>query len=378
MVRGSSSSSESSRSGGPTKGRPHAAGRQPHDYPNENPNEKRARPVNNQNNTITKTMKAVVSCTYGTVETIRVEDVARPTPAENQILVRNHATVVTTAMCEARAGASLTPRLYFGLAKPKWPILGTNFSGEVAAVGSAVTRFAVGDRVAGANVTDFGATAQYLLVSEDGVVAAKPDNLTDEEVVAVFDGSLTALPFLRDAASARGGQSILINGAAGGIGTAAIQIAKHYGATVTAVCSTENVALVTSLGADHVIDRTAADFTSNSDSYDVIFDTVGKSSFTRCRAALKADGLYMTTVPSLAILILKACTSRFGRKKATILFTGLAKPAEMAKDLRFIAGLAAAGEFVPTIGTASPMGEAADVYTLVGSGRKVGSAVVSL
>jgi NADPH:quinone reductase-like Zn-dependent oxidoreductase len=323
-------------------------------------------------------MKAVVSRTYGAVETLRVEDVARPSPADHQVVVRNHATVVTAAMCEARAGASLMPRLYFGLAKPKWPILGTNFAGEVAAVGSAVTRFAVGDPVAGANMTDFGATAQYLLVSEEGVIAAKPEDLTNEEVVAAFDGSLTALPFLRDAARLRSGQSILINGAAGAIGTAAIQIAKHYGATVTAVCSKENIALVTSLGADRVIDRTIANFTANHDSYDVIFDTVGKSSFIRGRAALKANGLYMTTVPSLAILIQKAWTSKFGRKKATILFTGLAKPAEMAKDLRFITALVAIGEFVPTIGTVSSMDEAAAVYTLVGSARKVGSAVITL
>ncbi len=334
--------------------------------------------MNDKTITRARTMKAVVSRTYGTVETLRVEDVVCPTPANTQILVRNHATVVTTAMCEARAGASLMPRLYFGLAKPKWPILGTNFAGEVAAVGSAVTRFAVGDRVAGANVTDFGATAQYLLVDEAGAVVAKPDHLTDEEAVAVFDGSLTALPFLRDAARARSGQSILINGAAGAIGTAAIQIAKHYGANVTAVCSTENMALVRSLGADTIIDRTVADFTTHHDSYDVIFDTVGKSSFTRCRAGLKSNGLYMTTVPSLAILIQKAWTSRFGGKRALIIFTGLAKPIEMAKDLRLVADLAATGRFVPTIGTVSPMDNAADVYTLVGSGRKVGSAVVSL
>lgn len=227
-------------------------------------------------------------------------------------------------------------------------------------------------------MTDFGATAQYLLVSEEGVIAAKPEDLTNEQVVAAFDGSLTALPFLRDVARLRSGQSILINGAAGAIGTAAIQIAKHYEATVTAVCSTENIALVTSLGADRVIDRTISDFTVNHDSYDVIFDTVGKTSFTRCRAVLKANGLYMTTVPSLAILIQKALTSKFGRQKATILFTGLAKPAEMAKDLRFIAGLVAAGAFMPTIGTISPMDNAAQVYTSVGSGRKVGSAVISL
>ena len=148
----------------------------------------------------TKTMRAVVSRSYGATDTIRVEGIAVPVPEDNEILVRNHATVVTAAMGEVRAGASLTPRLYFGLLKPKWPILGTNFAGEVAVVGAAVTRFAVGDRVAGANMARFGASAEYLVIPEKGVIVSTPDELTDEEAVALFDGSLTALPFLRDAA----------------------------------------------------------------------------------------------------------------------------------------------------------------------------------
>ncbi|WP_338145410.1 NAD(P)-dependent alcohol dehydrogenase [Cryobacterium sinapicolor] len=194
-------------------------------------------------------------------------------------------------MCEARAGSALT-RMYFGLRKPKWPILGTNFSGEIEAVGSSVVEFQVGDRVSGVNVTNFGAYAEYVVVQEDGVIAAKPGNLSDEEAVAVFDGSITALPFLRDGARLRSGQSILINGASGAVGTAAMQLAKRYGATVTAVCSTSNVALVTSLGADHVIDYTRRDYTDTYDTYDtydVIFDAVAKSSFTRSRRALKRD-----------------------------------------------------------------------------------------
>jgi NADPH:quinone reductase-like Zn-dependent oxidoreductase len=322
-------------------------------------------------------MKAIVSRTYGTAdEVLRVEQVAKPVPNDSEVLVRNYASVVTAALCEARAGTPLT-RLYFGLAKPKWPILGTNFSGRVEAVGSSVTRFQVGDRVSGVNVTDFGAHAEYVLVPEDGVIAPSPASLTDEEAVAVFDGSVTALPFIRDTARLRPGQSILINGASGAVGTAAIQLAKHYGATVTAVCSAANFELVTSLGADTVIDYNSADFTRNIDAYDVIFDAVGTSSFMRSRKALKPGGLYMRTVPTLAILVQMLWTSKFGRKRAAIAFTGLAKPAVMASNLEYIGELVESGDFVPVIDTTHPMEQAAAAHRHVESGRKTGSAVIT-
>jgi len=322
-------------------------------------------------------MKAIVSRSYGAPESLHIEDVAKPVPGDNDVLVLNRASVVTAAMCEARAGSPLT-RMYFGLRKPKWPILGTNFSGEIEAVGSSVVGFQVGDRVSGVNVTNFGAYAEYGVVPQDGVVAAKPSNLSDEEAVAVFDGSITALPFLRDGARLRSGQSILINGASGAVGSAAIQLAKHYGATVTAVCSTANVELVTSLGADHVIDYTTRDFTDNRDTYDVIFDAVAKSSFIRSRRALKRDGLYLTTVPTLAVLLQMLWTSKVGRKKAAIVFTGLAKPAQMVKNLVFIAELAEAGKLVPVIGSTHPMRNAADAHRHVETGHKVGSAVITI
>ncbi len=322
-------------------------------------------------------MKAIVSRAYGAPETLRIEEVSKPVPAEGQVLVRNRASVVTAAMCNARQG-SLTARMYFGLRKPKWPILGTNFSGAIDAVGSGVAGFAVGDLVSGVNVTDFGAHAEYVLVSADGVIGARPAGLTDAQAVAVFDGSITALPFLRDAARLKPGQSILINGASGAVGTAAIQLAKHYGAIVTAVCSTANVALVKSLGADAVIDYTTDDFTANHDSYDVIFDTVAKSSFARSRRALKSGGIYLTTEPSLTILLQMLWTSRIGRKRAAIAFTGLAKPAAMRRDLAFVGELAESGAFIPVIGRTFPMDRADEAHRLVDSGRKTGSAVIAI
>jgi NADPH:quinone reductase-like Zn-dependent oxidoreductase len=231
------------------------------------------------------TMKAMVSRHYGEPEVLAIEEVAKPAPKTGELLIRNRASVVTAAMCHARAGSDLSTRLYFGLRKPKWPILGTNFSGVVEAVGSSVTRFRVGDRVAGTNATNFGAFAEYIVVADDGAIVPRPTNLSDGQTVAVFDGAVTALPFLREVARLQSGQSVLINSASGAVGTAAIQLAKHFGATVTAVCSTANLELVKAVGADAVIDYTAEDFTRNLDSYDIIFDTVAASSFLRSRRA---------------------------------------------------------------------------------------------
>lgn len=324
----------------------------------------------------TSTMKAVVSRHYGPPESLTVDSIPRPVAGPAEVLIRNHASVVTAAVVEARRGLPLA-RLYFGLTGPKWPVLGTNFSGVVEAVGDSVTRFAVGDRVAGVKVAGFGAHAQYLAVDQDAVIALAPTGLTDSEAVAVFDGAITALPFLRDGARLASGQTILINGAAGAIGSAAIQLAKHFGAHVTAVCSAGNLDTVRSLGADVAIDYATEDFTRARDRYDVVFDTVAKSSFLRSRRSLTRDGIYLTTVPSPVILAQMAFTSRFGRRKAAILFTGLAKPEAMARDLVTIGDLAQRGIVVPVIGAVHAMEDAAQAHRLVQSGHKRGSAVLT-
>jgi NADPH:quinone reductase-like Zn-dependent oxidoreductase len=323
-------------------------------------------------------MKAIVYRRYGSPEVLGLETLPKPVPKQHEVLVKNRASVVSAAECAARAATPAVTRLHFGLRRPKWPVLGANFSGVIDAVGSAVIGYKVGDPVAGANVTDFGAHAEYLVVPEYGVIAPKPANLSDQQAVAVFDGSLTALPFLRDRAKLRPGQTILINGASGAVGTAAVQLAKHYGATVTAVCSAANFDMVTSLGADSVIDYRAEDFTLRRDAYDVIFDTVGKSSFRRSRKALKAGGIFLTTVPTPAILVQMLLTTRFGRRRAAIVFTGLAEPTEMAKNLRFVAELAGRGRFVPVIGTVHPLEDASSAHRHVETGHKVGSAVLTI
>jgi NADPH:quinone reductase-like Zn-dependent oxidoreductase len=323
-------------------------------------------------------MKAITARRYGPPEVLRIEDLPTPAPKPNEILVRNGASVVSAAECSARAARGWITRLYFGIRRPKWPVLGGTFSGVVAGIGSEVTRFQVGDLVAGLNVKDFGAHAEYLLVPEDGVIAPKPAGLTDEQVVAVFDGSPTALPFLRDHANLRTGQSILINGASGAVGSAAVQLAKHYGATVTAVCSAANAALVRSLGADVVLDYRAPGFTLPPASYDVVFDAVGTSSFRRSRASLKRGGIYLTTVPSPGILLQMLWTRKIGSRRAAIAFTGLAEPAEMAKNLTVLGRLAETGRLVPVIDTVHPLADAAAAHRHVGTGRKVGSAVLTM
>lgn len=294
------------------------------------------------------------------------------------MLIRNFATVVSGAESTARSGTDLFARLYFGLTRPRFPVLGTGFAGEVQATGDAVTKYGIGDQVMGSVGPALGAHAEYVTTSEDGIIATKPALLKPADAVAVLDGALTALPFLRDAARLKAGQSILINGASGAVGTAAVQLAKHFRATVTAVCSSANLELVKSLGADKVIDYTVEDFTENGQEYDVVFDAVGKSSYTRSRKILKPGGIYLTTVPTLAILIWTLLTRLVGKTRAGILFTGLRKPAAMAADVQFIGDLAGSGHYVPVIDQTYRLTEAASAHTHVESGHKKGSVVISL
>ena len=323
-------------------------------------------------------MKAIVSRTYGSPDVVRIEEVAVPVPKDNEILVRNYATVVSAAECTAREGKAPAARLYFGLTRPRFPILGTSFTGEVHSVGSAVTAYRVGDQVMGSAGPTMGSHAEFVLVAADGIVTKKPESLSWTDAVAIFDGALTALPFLRDAAHLKAGQSILINGASGAVGSAAVQLARHFGAVVTAVTSTGNLDLVKSLGADHVIDYRAGDFTQSGRTYDVVFDAVGKSSYARSRKLLKPGGIYLTTVPSLPILLQMLWTSKIGKTKAAIAFTGLRKAPAMAKDVAYMGELTTAGKYVPVIDKQYTLEEASAAHAHVETGRKKGSVVISL
>ncbi|GAA2738588.1 NAD(P)-dependent alcohol dehydrogenase [Actinocorallia aurantiaca] len=323
-------------------------------------------------------MKAIVYDRYGPPEVLRVEDVERPVPGSKEVLVRVHAAVVSAADATFRAGRPLYSRLFTGLRGPKNRTLGCDLAGEVAEIGTDVTRFAVGDRVVADTGTALGAHAEYVRLPEDGALAPAPSNLSHTEAAAVCDGLLTALPFLRDRAALREGQEILVNGASGGVGKAAVQLAAHFGARVTGVCSTPKLDLVKSMGADEVIDYTAQDFTRTPRSYDVVFDAAGKSSFARCSRLLKPGGIYLTTVPSPAIFFHMFRPLKSNGRRAAIAFTGLRPARDRADDLRFLTELAEAGHLKPSIDTIHPPHRAAEAHHRAEAGQKKGTVLLTL
>jgi NADPH:quinone reductase-like Zn-dependent oxidoreductase len=323
-------------------------------------------------------MRAIAYHSYGTPDVLGLEDIATPTPASNEVRVQIRAAAVTAADSAFRRGNPWFARLFTGISRPKNPVLGTEFAGVIDAVGADVTEFRVGDQVFAASGDLLGAHAEYICLPADGALAHKPQGASFEEAASICEGALTALPFLRDTGQIRAGQQVLINGASGSVGSSAVQLAKHFGAEVTGVCSATNLDLVRSLGADHVIDYTAADFTTDGKTYDIILDAVGKRSFGRCRRALKPGGVYLRTVPTLSMLVLVPWTKLFGRKKARISFTGLRAAADKAKDLRFVRSLVEEGALKPVIDTCYRMEQAGEAHALVDSGHKRGSAVLSV
>lgn len=323
-------------------------------------------------------MKAIVYHTYGSPDVLRLEEVEKPTPKDNEVLIRVYATTVTATDCTFRQGKPLISRLYTGLVKPKHTILGDEFAGVIETKGKDVTCFKEGDPVFG-TCTGSGAYTEYLCLPEEGAtLAIKPANLTYEEAAACTDGPLTALPFLRDTGKIQSGQKILINGASGSVGTFAVQLAKHFGAEVTGVCSTANLDMVKSLGADTVIDYTKEDFTQRSGTYDIIFDTVGKVSFSRCKKSLKPKGVFLETTIVSAILPQVVWTSMVGSKKLLIAATGLRPGSERTKDLIFLRELMETGKLKPVIDRRYPFEQMAEAHRYVDKGHKKGNVVISL
>jgi NADPH:quinone reductase-like Zn-dependent oxidoreductase len=261
-------------------------------------------------------MKAIVQTQYDPPDVLQLKEVEKPVPKDNEVLVKIYATSITAAHCAMRKGIPFFGRVFIGFTKPKVPIPGTDLAGEIEAVSKDVTRFKRGDHVFGSSDLGGGCYAEYTCLPENEVLTVKPNNMTHEEASAIVEGASTALPFLRDKGKIQRGQNVLINGASGGIGTAAVQLAKYYGADVTGVCSTANVELVRSLGADRVIDYTQEDFTKNGEMYDIIFDTVGKSSFSQCKGSLTQTGVYLNPVLGLPMLLHMLWTSKIGSQKA--------------------------------------------------------------
>jgi NADPH:quinone reductase-like Zn-dependent oxidoreductase len=322
-------------------------------------------------------MKAIIYTKYGPPNVLELKEVEKPIPQDNEVLVRVYATTVTAVDSTFRKGDQFSARSFTGLIRPKNTILGGEFAGEIEAVGKDVTRFKERDQVFGTTAVGFGAHAEYVCLPEDAALAMKPVNMTYEEAAA-SNGVLTALPFLRDTGNIQSGQKVLINGASGSIGTFAVQLAKYYGAEVTGVCSSANVEMVSSLGADKVIDYTQEDFTKSGQTYDIIFDTVGKSSFSRCKSALTQNGRYLTTVITLAILLQMLWTSKIGSKKAMIAFAGLRPASEKTKDLLFLKELVEAGKIKSVIDKHYPLEQIAEAHSYVDKGHKKGNVVITV
>jgi len=324
-------------------------------------------------------MRAVVYDRYGPPEVLRLEDVPQPVPNEDEVLIKIHATTVTRSDCGIRAAnassglfVSFLSRLYSGVRRPKRRILGAELAGEVAAVGTTASEFAVGDRVFGTSAGRFGAHAEFICMRESAALAHKPAAMTFEEAAAVCDGAMLALGCLRQA-DLRKGRRILVYGASGSIGTAGVQLAKYFGADVTAVCSTKNAELARSLGADRVIDYTQQDFTKSGETYDVIFDAVGKLSFGRCRNSLRPGGIYLPT-DGLWNLILVPLTSIVGDKKVRFAIP----PRFAKKDVLFLKELIEAGKYRAVIDRRYPLEDVVDATRYVETQQKTGNIVLTV
>ncbi len=316
-------------------------------------------------------MKAIVYTKFGPPEVLQLREVEKPTPKANEVLIKIVATAVVKEDPDMRASPGFN-----GFLKPRHPILGQELAGEIEATGKDVTRFKPGDQVYGIDM--FGAYAEYKCMPENGVLVIKPANMSFEEAASVPNGALTALPFLRDKGNIQGGQTVLIYGASGSVGAAAVQIARYYGAKVTAVCSTANLEWVKSLGADQVIDYTREDFTQNCMTYDIIFDTVGKRLFSDCKGSLTDEGIYLSTVPTPVIMLQALWTAKRGSKKVKFAATGLRPASEKIKDLVFLKELIEAGKIKPVIDRIYPLEQIAEAHRYVEQGHKKGNVVITV
>lgn len=324
-------------------------------------------------------MKAIVYEQYGPPEVLQMKEIAKPIPKADEVLIRVHAATVTTGDVNLRGftfvppGFGPMPRLMFGVTKPRKPILGTELAGEVVAIGKDVTLFKEGDQVFGIGSAILGAYAEYVCRSETEALVAKPVNLSYEEAAAVPFGAGTALYFLRDKGNIQHGDKILIIGASGGVGSYAVQLAKYFEAEVTGVCSTKNMEMVKSLGADKVIDYTNEDFTQNDETYDLIFDTVGKIPFSDLKSSLKKKGLYLAVAGGLRETLQMGWTSLVGRQKVII-----GTPPERKEELFFLKELCEVGVIKPMIDRCYTLAETAVAHRYVDTGRKRGNVVITV
>ncbi|MBC7745038.1 MAG: NAD(P)-dependent alcohol dehydrogenase [Flavobacterium sp.] len=317
-------------------------------------------------------MKAIIYTQYGPPEVARITEIDKTVPKNNEVLIRVYATTVNRTDCGFRSAEYFIVRFWSGLIKPKNQTLGSEFAGEIEAIGKDVKQFSPGDRVFGYIDTTFGAHAEYMVMAENEAITTIPDGLTYQESAPIIEGAHYALCNIR-AAKLKTGQNILINGATGGIGSAAVQIAKHLGAEVTAVCHTNHLKLVKSLGADVVIDHTKENFTKLNKKFDVVFDAVGKSSFGKCKPLLKERGIYMSTElgymlqnPFLALI-----TPLLGGKKLLFPIPSITK-----EDANYLKDMVESGSFKPLIDRSYNLEQIVEAYRYVETGQKIGNVVI--
>jgi NADPH:quinone reductase-like Zn-dependent oxidoreductase len=322
-------------------------------------------------------MKAVVCTKYGPPEVLQLQEVAKPTPKDKEVIIRIYATTVFVGDCELRdlkfpILLRLLMRIGFGIRGPRKKIIGQELAGEIETVGKDVKLFKKGDQVFGTPGFGLGANAEYKCLPEEGLLAIKPTNMTYEEAAAVPVGGLESLHYLRKG-NIHSGQKVLINGAGGSIGTFAVQLAKYFGAEVTGVDSIGKLDMLRSIGADQVIDYTQEDFTKSGEIFDVIFDVVGKSSFSHCERSLKQNGIYLSANPGMSQMLRGSRTSKIGSKKAIF-----ETPKHKAEDLGFLKQLIEAGKIRSVLDRTYPLEQIVEAHRYVETGHKKGNVVITV
>jgi len=321
-------------------------------------------------------MKAIVASGYGSSEVLQLTSIEKPNPGPGDVLVKVVASSVTTADTMMLTGKPYIARLFVGLTKPKYPITGTGFAGTVEAIGSEVNNFTTGEEVFGETTLGFSTNAEYVGVPANGIILPKPVSMSFSEAASYGDGAITSYNFLKRIAKVQPGQRVLINGAAGSLGTAAVQIASILGAHVTGVCSARNIGLIKSLGADEVIDYQKQDFTDMDTQYDIIFDTVGKSSFTRSKNVLAKKGIYLSPVLKFSLLLQMMLTSLFGEKKAIFEATGANKEDTLKGLLEDLVKIHNKGQLKIIIDRQYPLERVPQAYQYISCGHKKGNVVI--
>lgn len=323
-------------------------------------------------------MKTSYCPKYGGPEVYKIIEIETPEPKENEIQVKVYKAVVSPTDSNFRSGKPFIARLFSGILKPKKATHGEMFTGEVTKVGSNVTSFKVGDMVYGTNGMKLGAYAEYVCVDTKEAVKKVPSDLTYHDCLTLLDGGITALPFLKEGAKIKAGDNVLINGASGAVGSMGVMIAKHFGATVTAVCSTKNIETVKALGADYVIDYKEHDFTKNIDTYDLVFDAVGKSSFGASKKALKEKGLFLTTVPTPGVMFQALTRKNKPVKRASFMAAGLRKVDVKLNDLVYLEELLRTKELRPLHGKTYQLEDIGKAQEYVETGHKVGNVTIEI